>query len=695
MMVSETADSAISTSLPISDKTTHPTESTSDDITQSTPVKSELHSIDSNGKQQENEEDDVEGEDIDIEEDHDHEHDHNDDDSLSNPNITINKESPLSDVSDITANSPVFTLGRNDEEQEDVNIKEEEEEEDDHDESRVQESQVLPSKSNKSSKEDDDSSELSELGEDDSEAETDQMDFLEDNTSSSDIIANNEIDENNNVNGGVNGERTKFSSDLEALSKYTKAFNDIGYDDEVDNEINGDNDNKLEDSVPKIQIDELISEKRSIGSEQNGQLRKKRRRDTTDIDVDEKDADDEGDEDDNDVEIQEEEEVEEEIKNESEDVVEKDEEESLKQSAKEDIEKEEIEHDEEEVENQAEDEEIETNGVDKDLEEAEVKEEEKVPEQEGEDEEEEEKEEEKEGEEEPNDNKDDDDKEEDDEEAEHEKDEEEEINDALLNEQRKLAIDELIAIEASFAELRDKLYQDKLNVLEREKQLCYDGSHPELSKIYYKVNGFYQDSLRLANSNLSYKLKCIDKETIATRTSIHQDYLKNLMDTKNNMISETTSLWYKINKERQQIDQSVPDFNYSAIPSISGVIANGTIDEPYANGTIVAGSNPSAPQITNSTSYDYNNNVNGSSETITLSKKAIKHHTLIELVEHRNSINGQLGILNGLVEFHGFPSAINSSISDNIESSGTEELLLRKATSEEINEDLKAMGIPI
>ena len=41
-----------------------------------------------------------------------------------------------------------------------------------------------------------------------------------------------------------------------------------------------------------------------------------------------------------------------------------------------------------------------------------------------------------------------------------------------------------------------------------------------------------------------------------------------------------------------------------------------------------------------------------------------KQNTLIELVKQRNNINEQLGILNGLVEFHGFPSAISSSLSE-------------------------------
>lgn len=138
------------------------------------------------------------------------------------------------------------------------------------------------------------------------------------------------------------------------------------------------------------------------------------------------------------------------------------------------------------------------------------------------------------------------------------------------------------------------------------------------------------------------------------------------MDTKNAMITETTSMWYKINKERNQLDQIVPDFNYSAIPL--SILAQGEVT--VSNSSNVADMmGTAAPKM----------------------KKAIKQNAIIELVQQRNNLNEQLGILNGLVTFHGFPSAVTSSISQ--DEVATQELLLRKASEDEINEDLRAMGI--
>lgn len=270
-----------------------------------------------------------------------------------------------------------------------------------------------------------------------------------------------------------------------------------------------------------------------------------------------------------------------------------------------------------------------------------------------------------------------------------------------MDEQRKLAIEELISIESSFAQLRDKLFQDKLSLLEHELQLCLEGSHPELSKIYFKINEFYQDNIKLANANLSYNLKCINTQTIATRTSIHQDYLKQLMDTKNDMITDTTSLWYKINKERNQMDQIVSDYNFSAIPMIPNVTVAANYQEdvspmPNTNGALTNGVNGSTKPQLNQFPNEYNVDLqeNQLSQQAPLTKKAIKQNTLIELVQQRNNVNQQLGILNGLLEFHGLPAAVTSSLSDD-KPAAANELLLRKASEDEINDDLRAMGIPI
>lgn len=260
---------------------------------------------------------------------------------------------------------------------------------------------------------------------------------------------------------------------------------------------------------------------------------------------------------------------------------------------------------------------------------------------------------------------------EDDEDLKESDEEADETEDLDLDEHRKLAIEELVSIEEDFAHLRDKLYHDKLSLLEHELQLCLDGSHPELLQIYFKVNEFYQDNIKLANATLNYSLKCINTETIATRTAVHQDFLKQMMDMKNDMVTKTTLLWYKINKERNYLDQLVPDVNYAALPTV--------LEEPRGHYSL-----PIAPGGSSAEYYQ---------DSPAISRKVAKQTALVELVQDRNTLDEQLGILNRLKEFVGIPCAVAAGLVDEPGEFPTQELLLRQATQEEINDDLRAMGI--
>lgn len=150
---------------------------------------------------------------------------------------------------------------------------------------------------------------------------------------------------------------------------------------------------------------------------------------------------------------------------------------------------------------------------------------------------------------------------EDEDEAEDEIDEEEE-NTGDSEQTRQDALTDITAIEYQFAELRQKLYETKLYKLELELQMCLEGSHPELRGYYEKIASIRDYKLRRAYQRQRYELKCIDTETRATRTFIHQGYHKRMCDTKNKLLDNTTQRWYDINKERRDMDIVVPEVHY-------------------------------------------------------------------------------------------------------------------------------------
>lgn len=139
-----------------------------------------------------------------------------------------------------------------------------------------------------------------------------------------------------------------------------------------------------------------------------------------------------------------------------------------------------------------------------------------------------------------------------------------------LEQKRQAAINDIVNIEYQFAELRQRLYENKLVKLEMELKMCLDGSHTELHQYYTKIAEIRDNKLKKAYQRQKYELKCIHKETFATRTMIHQNFYKKVNQLKRQLLSNTTREWYDINKERRDMDTIVPDIHYHVPVKLPG-----------------------------------------------------------------------------------------------------------------------------
>lgn len=139
-----------------------------------------------------------------------------------------------------------------------------------------------------------------------------------------------------------------------------------------------------------------------------------------------------------------------------------------------------------------------------------------------------------------------------------------------MEKKRMDALSEITEIEYKFAELRQQLYENKLLRLQTELQMCLEGSHPELQTYYQKIASIRDYKLRRAYQRQKYELNCINKETRATRTFIHQDFYRQVSDIRNHLLTETTQRWYDINKERRDMDNCVPEVSYHVPIKIAG-----------------------------------------------------------------------------------------------------------------------------
>ncbi|KAH3687778.1 hypothetical protein WICPIJ_001241 [Wickerhamomyces pijperi] len=135
--------------------------------------------------------------------------------------------------------------------------------------------------------------------------------------------------------------------------------------------------------------------------------------------------------------------------------------------------------------------------------------------------------------------------------------------DELLKQvEKEEAIKMLTEIEVDFAKLRDRLYDDKMARFKTELEMCLNGSHPDLQAVYSRIDTYREDKIKLAKLNHKYKLEGIERKTLATRTAIHQQFLRSKNDFKMKYLKDKTEEWYKINKERRLLDDVVPDYGY-------------------------------------------------------------------------------------------------------------------------------------
>lgn len=197
-------------------------------------------------------------------------------------------------------------------------------------------------------------------------------------------------------------------------------------------------------------------------------------------------------------------------------------------------------------------------------------------------------------------------------------------------EQRVKAMNSLKSIEIKFAQLKDKLYNTQLQKLEFELKLCEENEHFELIEYLKMVDEDFQKKQQRLLNEQKYKLKSLDIQTRASRTQIHQQFMKQCQDLKSKEILDITTDWYDINRERRSMDLmslELPEYY-----QYFGYLQSGNVD-----------------------------------------------HYLPDLINLRNGQLNEIGELQSLVKFKmGVPSGLN---------------YLKGCTKEELEGDLNGIGL--
>ncbi|KAJ6257729.1 hypothetical protein Dda_7517 [Drechslerella dactyloides] len=138
-----------------------------------------------------------------------------------------------------------------------------------------------------------------------------------------------------------------------------------------------------------------------------------------------------------------------------------------------------------------------------------------------------------------------------------------------ISKTKRAAAEELATIEILFAQLRDKIVEERVAEIDKEIAMVQDGTHPELILMSQAIETHKKEKIDKANILLNFQLGTADQERIANRSAIWSQYHQDIRETRDKSFSDANKLWWAIHRERRAADTSVSDYVYKIPKSIS------------------------------------------------------------------------------------------------------------------------------
>ncbi|KAK6532962.1 hypothetical protein TWF281_007129 [Arthrobotrys megalospora] len=127
---------------------------------------------------------------------------------------------------------------------------------------------------------------------------------------------------------------------------------------------------------------------------------------------------------------------------------------------------------------------------------------------------------------------------------------------------KRQAAEDLAAIEILFAQLRDKIVEERVAEIDKEIAMLYDGSHPELVLMSQSIEAHKKEKIEKANILLGFQKQTAEVERIANRAAIWAQYNQEIRETREKCFSEANTQWWAIHRERRAADTSLSDYVY-------------------------------------------------------------------------------------------------------------------------------------
>ncbi|KAI0971455.1 hypothetical protein F4678DRAFT_84864 [Xylaria arbuscula] len=129
-------------------------------------------------------------------------------------------------------------------------------------------------------------------------------------------------------------------------------------------------------------------------------------------------------------------------------------------------------------------------------------------------------------------------------------------------ERKKAAFEQLSGIEKRFATFREKLYEERLEQLNREEAMLKSDNptHPDYLSMMRCVDARRDERVRIADRELEFKIEASERWAVARRAQIHSQFFQAVRESRERILAELGQHWYDIQHERRKNANNVPEY---------------------------------------------------------------------------------------------------------------------------------------
>ncbi|KAJ5041614.1 uncharacterized protein L3040_005192 [Drepanopeziza brunnea f. sp. 'multigermtubi'] len=129
-------------------------------------------------------------------------------------------------------------------------------------------------------------------------------------------------------------------------------------------------------------------------------------------------------------------------------------------------------------------------------------------------------------------------------------------------EKKRIALEQLSAIERQFTAFRDRVYDERLEQLNREEAMLRQNkiTHPDYLAMIQCIDARRDDKLRIADNLRTLEMQNLRNHSVAKRSQILVQYQQEVREIRERKLEQLGKQWYEIQHDRRNHAGSIPDY---------------------------------------------------------------------------------------------------------------------------------------